>query len=186
MFMNKAYLIVLLVFASFAFAARPAPGPVVSYTIDLAQGWNLISVPVLNPEVVEDTCGSNGGLRNFYDFDPTDAHYKRLSSVTAAKTFRGIWYKTDQVCSITVSGNQYNDLNGLGKKALHLKKGWNMIGSASVPLLWNDVKGTCNVVKGEGPFWFDAFSSTSFWLSDTLEPGKGYFIKVDRNCQMGG
>jgi hypothetical protein len=151
-----------------------------SFTIDMREGWNLISFPVENAMIVENTC--TGGV--FYGFDPLTAHYvkKNLNS-DLKKVMNGFWFKAESPCSITVTGSEVLNVSKLRVNERLLRKGWNMIGSASESLNWEEIKGACNVIYG--PLWFDVESTTSFLPTDTLEPGKGYFVKVDRTCWLG-
>ena len=205
--MKKLFLIILLL-GSVLFAAAPSPGPVSTFTVDLQPNWNMISVPLANAVVVENTC--TGGV--FYGFNPLTAHYvKGNINSDIQHVMRGFWFKNTLVgittdsggnvilnesgqpaylpipCHITFSGNQFG-ISDLHEGDLILHKGWNMIGSPSSSVLWADIKGSnCKTLRG--PLFFNVNPdagqfSNQFQGSDTLDSGRGYFVKVERTCAL--
>jgi hypothetical protein len=68
---------------------------------------------------------------------------------------------------------------GGGGLALDLHAGWNMISSpvGSVPL--SALQGNCSIIGG--PWWWDG---TQYQQLATIDPGKGYWVKVGSPCTM--
>lgn len=90
----------------------------------------------------------------------------------------GLWVNLKRNSNLTVAGLVPNETR------LYLTKGWNMVGFPSFDPNYTvlDLKISINATEVEG---FDA-TSPPYYLrvmqdSDTLEPGRGYWVKVPAN-----
>lgn len=62
---------------------------------------------------------------------------------------------------------------------LRLDPGWNMISTPVGSVSPADLKGTCTFTSG--PWWWNG---SSYDQATTLEPSKGYWVKVDSGCTL--
>jgi hypothetical protein len=62
---------------------------------------------------------------------------------------------------------------------LHLDPGWSMISTPVGSVSVDDLKGTCTF--SSGPWWWNG---SSYDKPATLDPGKGYWVKVDSACTL--
>jgi hypothetical protein len=141
-----------------------------SYTINYNAGWNMFSVPVNNIIAVSSTTCSPASPIYGY----SNGNYYQTTYTTGGN---GYWVKMNSDCSETLTGTgvTINDFPTLNQ-------GWNLIGAPSISTIFSDISGNCNVVAG--PFWYNP-STNSYIQSSTLDPSKGYFVKVSANCQLG-
>jgi len=92
------------------------------------------------------------------------------------------WIKVDRQCTIKFRGKleDVKTPDGL----FHLTEGWNLIASPFSERTTdiNEIKGRCNIRSG--PWTWDA-SAQKYVRTDTIEPGKGYFIRLkDTGCSL--
>jgi hypothetical protein len=124
--------------------------------IDIAPGWNIVSVP----RIVADSSVSSlfpGGISPAFDFD-TAYHPRDSMSVG-----RGYWLKFASAAYAAVTGLSVDALD------VPVREGWNMIGVPSV-----------SVIPPSTPAVLTPFYeySAGYRAADTLVPGKGYWVKV--------
>ncbi len=176
-----------------------------AFRIDFEEGWNLFSMPLRNPyfmckvskvapcpylsPVVENTCGSiidvNAAAYKVFAYDTESKKYVRPQAGEGNMDWdlglkKGYWFKAGKKCFVEFKGSDF-DFSTTGD--FKLGKGWNLIGALSQKTFFDDVSGECDVLKG--PYYYNA--SRKGWVkSTTLEQGKGYFVKVDEDCNLGG
>lgn len=68
-----------------------------------------------------------------------------------------------------------------GVTEIELKSGWNLIGSFSSPVNFNDVKGDC-IIKG-GPDILNP-ETKLFEFVSVLEPGRGHLVRTTNDCTL--
>lgn len=129
----------------------------------VAAGWNMISLPVTVPDnhkqVLFPTATSNA-------FAYTGSYVTRdtLSILT------GYWLK--------FGGTQNISLTGVARvqDSIAVATGWNMIGSIGYPVL------TSSITSDPGGMSVSQFFGykQSYVTTDTIYPGKGYWVKVDQ------
>jgi predicted RNA-binding protein YlxR (DUF448 family) len=90
----------------------------------------------------------------------------------------GYWIKVVDDCVINIKGQKLT-----AREFPTLTKGWNMIGAPGDPTVFDSMKGLC--VNEKGPLWYDP-SIGNYVSQDTLQPGRGYFVKVSESCKLGG
>jgi hypothetical protein len=88
----------------------------------------------------------------------------------------GYWFKLDSACTVDWPGNDLtiNDFPSLSQ-------GWNQIGSPTTAVNLDDVIGNC--VKSSGPWTYTI--GGLYEKVDLLEPGLGYWIRVENDCKLG-
>ena len=152
----------------------PEPQQLV-YTLNMRRGWNLFSVPFgLNINSATTTCAFYPS--NIFAYLPaalntTRGSYEHPSSLGVGK---GYWFRTYNACTVTLSGEPEEEFQ------LSLNAGWNTI---SVPrsVALSDLESDCNIVRG--PYEYD--NAARRWnKAESLEPLKGYFVKVSGACTL--
>ena len=163
--------------------------------LDLAAGWNLISL-YLQPN---DTRLSSvlfsieGKYDSIWAYDAITDQWRRnvigaplfLNDLEEMEAHLGYWTMMNQPATLIVQGS-------LPESAISLKAGWNLVGhnyQDQVPLddylsilednfnsIW-----TYDAIAGE---WLKYYSSGPAFLNDLeyLEPGNGYWIEVNEDC----
>jgi len=139
------------------------------YAVNFKAGWNLFSVPVSYVASSTTDCVPTSPI-----YGMNDGNYYQTTSTVGGN---GYWLQMTSDCQIYVTGTNVTTDN-----FPILNAGWNLIGAPSLPTLFSSMVGTCNVTSG--PYWYDP-ASNSYVKSSTLDPGKGYFLKVDSSCQFG-
>ena len=132
-------------------------------------------------------------LDSVYDFNRTLQSYTDPSTITALAHGRGYWLWAYYECSLILSSPATE-----GTNLSSLQPGWNIMGLAcNVSLL----KSTIIIHHGTNDYTWDqasgggdpiilgyvySWSSTNqmYTLSDTFEPGGGYWMYVYKDCTL--
>jgi len=168
------------------------------YSIDLTQGWNLISLPV-TPTTWRSIADVLSGLNNIvrvwtYDavsgkwlaYTPGSPETSNLASMEAG---RGYWVQTNAAGTLTGSGTLYEQLIPSGDvpsgalPQIQLAEGWNMIGYYQLPntnemLIGKALSKLMNAWSGDGNDLI-AFTKGTLQIQTpiyTMSPGQGYWI----------
>jgi parallel beta-helix repeat protein len=166
--------------------------------LNLKQGWNLISIPLIQGE--RNLTRVLGSIDGWYDavqwYDPmnTNDFWKRNK---IGKPFGNDLNELDETMSfwihITQPGDTiflYNGTAPTVNQTIQLHKGWNMVGYPSVTS-HNRTIGLNNLTFDthvDAIQWFDA--STKIWHfmdpDDSFVPGRGYWVhtKVDAEWEV--
>jgi plastocyanin len=174
-------------------AASATPTPVtqptpISITINLAEGWNLVSLPVQpvssSPEALFSSIRSKLAAvfafdgERYLDYIPGESS-GALKSVAAGP---GYWVYMSEAGSLKVDGT-------VAVRSISLKEGWNLAGfsstqSQAVESAFSSIKGKFSAV-----YAYDAAKGQySAYLPDevsdlkTLEAGRGYWIYADESA----
>ena len=158
-----------------------------TFTLELKQGWNLISLPLQPADtaiatVLSGISGKYGIVWEFVppsvwkSYDPQDPQYSEFQSLVSGK---GYWIKMKDDASLSITGS-------LPSKTINLQQGWNLIGYNST--IESAVATVLSGISGKyGIVW--EFVPPSVWKSydpqdpeyselQSLKPGKGYWIKT--------
>jgi len=166
---KKLYLLNIFIFLLWIFLSLSVKAE--TQTIQFKPGWNMFSVPVntsLNVNDIKTQCGTTNPI---WHYNPSSSLYE---SATQVQPGYGYWLKVSNNCYIQVSGNNIESLP-------ELKAGWNQVGALSQSVNFNDVKGNCNVLGG--PWKYNPVLG-QYDYSTLLEPGYGYWIKVESDCRL--
>jgi hypothetical protein len=132
-------------------------------SVDITHRWNLVSVPLLVSNYSKDSLFS--------------------SSVSAAFAYQG-----NYVVSPTLANgsgywlvfNNAQSLNMIGvaltADSIDVVEGWNLIGSISAPLAVTDIGSIPGGIQTSRYFGYAGI----YIPRDTIEPGKGYWVKVNQ------
>ena len=140
--------------------------PSVSVVVTHSTGWNLICVPV----IVGDR--SAGGLFPQKDGRAFEyrGYYLPLDTLLYG---RGYWVKASS--GITLTGC------ALTTDTIPIRTGWNMIGGLSVPVSIGSAQQNPPNVLFPNMF---GYNGTGYFISGTLEPGYGYWVKARSDGMM--
>jgi len=154
-----------------------------TFTLELKQGWNLISLP-LEPEdiaVANVLSGISEKYAIVWGFDPAAGWKKyqpgKPSDLQELMPGRGYWIKMREAQSLSMVGN-------LPSKSVLLSSGWNLVGfnsreSMDVTAALAGISEKCLIVWGFDPAagWKKYQPGKPSDLQ-TFEAGNGYWIKV--------
>jgi hypothetical protein len=167
-------------------------------TYDLAQGWNLISVPLSIPDSelteffpdnvmsgITDIWGWNESAQNFeyYNPDPSDAYFEIYPRLTGIETGRAYWVNINKTASLVIEGAVPESSPN---STVSTVNGWNLIGPtgliASTPQDmypgavdiwgWNE---SAQDFEYYNPDPSDAYFKIYPRLT-TIKPGNGYWV----------
>ena len=142
-------------------------------SVDIAEGWNMTSVPGINP----DGMGVDNWWANLtgtvYKFVPGSGY----SSITATTPGEGYWMKNSGAETYTYPAIQIVTNNPIGATG-----GWNMFGGYE-----NIVNVTTLTTTPPDLIVYPIYKyvpGTGYQTATELEPGYGYWVKVAGNCQI--
>ncbi len=137
-----------------------------SDSIQVDAGWNLISLPL----IVTDGSKSTLFPSAISDAFIYDGSYQPIGTLEHGI---GFWLKFDSSETIHFTGEPFN------QDTIDVKSGWNLIGSVSSPVLVDSIKSELTgIISSE---FYQYIPSIGYQSADTLQPGIGYWIKVNQN-----
>jgi hypothetical protein len=129
-------------------------------------GWKLISVPDIHADTHAGTLYPTA-ISAAYAYDSESGY----QSCDVLQNGKGYWMKFDPlVTPPTISGTPSSSIN------ITVVPGWNLIGSISNPVLVSAITSSTPGMTTSKFFGFNVGYATS----DTIQPGKGYWVKVDQ------
>lgn len=143
--------------------------------VALQPGWSMISFPFSSYSLTpsDPVC-----VLAVFSFNPSTGAYAK-ANISRLEAGRGYWVYSDTSCGFKVTGTPYmrQDFSA------SLSSGWNLIGAPSeYGVAFLPLKGTCTVKSG--PWYYDP-ALKDYRRVTKLEPGKGYWLKVDSACSLG-
>ena len=134
----------------------------VPFNHEMNSGWNLISLPA-NVLDSRKTSLFPNSVSNAFEYD------NGYSAIDSLKTGKGYWLKFLGDTSTSIFGI------AVTQETVAVKKGWNLVGSTSVPV---PVQAVVSVPDGNiKTAWFGF--SNGYFSADTLLPFNGYWLKAD-------
>ncbi len=130
-------------------------------SVGYAEGWNLISVPLLTTDNRVSTLFPTARSSAF--------SYQGLSSYQANETVStgmGYWLKFDSASTTSLAGKR------LSADTVHLSQGWNLIGSMSSPLPVSSISSAPPGILTSRFFTYE----DRYVMRDSLLPGFGYWV----------
>jgi len=128
--------------------------------------WNIVSLPVRPDGTWRDSLFPSA-VAGALCYDPDSLGYLALETLENGK---GYWLKFPSDGSAPIVGQE------VLSDTVELRRGWNMVGSISVPvpvgLITSDPPGM--ITSG-----FYAYRS-GYAVSDTIKPGAGYWVRTDQ------
>ncbi|MBA4312481.1 MAG: hypothetical protein C0417_07605 [Chlorobiaceae bacterium] len=148
---------------------RQSSGAYTCVAIDIANGWNLLSVPLI----------VNDYRKNTFAPWASSAAFKYTTAYESEDTLvngEGYWLKSDQSQPFYILGTSYFE------DTIDVHAGWNIIGTISYPILNSDIVPIApSIIQS---LFFDFIPSAGYIISDTLFPGYGYWVKVSEAGQL--
>ncbi len=137
------------------------------FVFPMALGWNMVGVPLTEVNYCRSV---------LFPFAASSA-YSFEGGYVAKDTLangRGYWLKLN--CS------QYVSMDG-GLRAwdtINVREGWNMVGSISAPVA------ALQITSDPGGLVTSQFYGYAhgYHISDTIEPGRGYWVKLNQNGKL--
>ncbi len=137
-------------------------------SLDLRSKWNLISVPFKNNSLaLADWVPSAASQAITF----TDGGY---SPGDTLRSKSGYWLKSPSAGSFYVRGTIAL------QDTFPVVQGWNLIGSLTVPADVTSITSIPGGIVTSQFFGYDGLYTTA----DSIEPGKGYWVKVDQNGSL--
>ena len=179
----------------FAIATEEVVVPVTSYNITLAEGWNLVSLPLIptSNNITDVLAGVSGAnVTQVWAFDPTLlpgdpwlSYYPWIAwSANELQEMNdgvGYWVVMDGAGTLTVNGQCMPDAGGV-PPMYDVYAGWNLIGYKSITTRANDDY-LANVDGKYTVIWGYNANTDSYDLvfpsppgSGVLTPGSGYWV----------
>jgi hypothetical protein len=132
-----------------------------------SQGWNLSSLPIYVSDFRTNILYPSASSSVF-------EYQGNYLSVDTIKCGTGFWIKFDQEESIPIKGIPImND-------TIDVIEGWNLIGSVGIPILVSSIISEPGEMITSSFFKYDG----NYNITDTISPGGGYWIKVDRDGEL--
>jgi len=169
------------------------------FEYDLIRDWNLISSPILfkNNTVKEVFRSIEGDYTNVNEFDNANQvyNYYIISGPTVFKNFDTIkpgnayWIKVNSNITMVTVGKVFHNLS------YPLALDWSLIGfpivtfNDTVPYVLNQINGSYTNLNefdnvGQVYNYYIVSGATVFSNFDTIKPGLGYWIKVNKNVTL--
>jgi uncharacterized protein (TIGR02145 family) len=139
---------------------------VLAQSIPVKAGWNLLSLPV----------SVNGGTKSSLFPDAASSAFIYQNGYQPKDTLAfgiGYWLKFDASGTVHISGNTN------WRDTIPVQTGWNMIGALTMPLVANTIGGAPSGIIGS--LFYGFTPGLGYQQTDTLKPGKGYWIKANQD-----
>ncbi|BDQ02180.1 MAG: hypothetical protein KatS3mg036_1041 [Ignavibacterium sp.] len=146
-----------------------------SFTQNINNGWNLVSVPGAHP--------NNQNINTWWQYRDLSTNVyeltnNRYQTTTEVTTGKGYWLKHSGN-RIYNTGDEWpgSGLLSAPNLPINVTTGWNIIGVYQTPLFINsNITSPPNIISSYA-YGYDIFSG--FYSTNTLQPGRGYFIKFN-------
>jgi len=148
--------------------------PADQLVLHLKTGWNMVSIPLLPGDPSPSSVFP--GADAVYAWNPVDNSYSIPLSIRPEK---GYWVAYSQDTTITPTGMPVTEWTDS-----LMTQGWHMVGSAHGTT--EDFTDPQDVANGsvEGfAYWWNP-TTRSYVFRTTIEPGKGYWAAVARDCTL--
>ncbi|TAK66454.1 MAG: hypothetical protein EPO24_01475, partial [Bacteroidetes bacterium] len=136
-----------------------------TYQYGVAEGWNLLSVPVIVSDA-RTTALYPTASSNAFSFRSSAGYETRDTLDNGA----GYWLKFAANKGVFFLGTPLASLE------IPVEQGWNMIGSITSPVPVTNITSTPGGIVTTQFFGYD----TGYFNVDTLKPSKGYWVKVNQ------
>lgn len=176
----------LSLFTAFIFGSQPA---MASYEINLAIGWNLVSLPEqpTNTDIAEVTSSIHGKYESIWAYvngswKVYDPNHPEFSDLTSMEAGLGYWVNMSETGTLSGSGSSPSDF-------ISLNTGWNLVGvnsstSHAIAVAMQSIEGKYELVWFyEGGTW-KVYDPQNPGFSDltTISPGFAYWINANEPC----
>lgn len=149
---------------------RFKPSNTIQMYVNIENGWNLLSVPLLAPDMTANVIFPTA-ITPFYGYNNGYTQTNTLENGT------GYWAKFDSVQTNVISGSYLNN------NSISVNQGWNMIGP------FTEAVNVANITTSPPGIIISNFygydGQNGYTATGSLQPGKGYWIKVSESGVIG-
>lgn len=147
------------------------PQRVHAQSIQVQSGWNLLSLPAAVANGARASLFPNATSRAFM-YDNTGYQPKET-----LKCGNGFWLKFSSSGAVSITGAPiFND-------TIMVDSGWNIVGGLAVPIAVKSINTDPPGIMASDVFGFNM--GQGYQKTDTLQPGAGYWVKVNRSGKLG-
>ena len=136
--------------------------------VNVDSGWNIISAPILKSDMYKDRYYP-GNTSDVFTFYP-DSGYVIRDSLELA---RGYWLKFPNDTSYSVTGLNH-------RFRIDLEGGWNIVGPFDFLVPVSSITSIPTGIISSNFYGYDE----GYLIADTLQPGKGYWVKASANGKV--
>jgi deoxyribonuclease-1 len=152
---------------SVAVSGSSGSGTVHQYA--MSEGWNMTSLP-LTVSDPRKTVVFPSATSSAFAFDQSAGYVMR----DTLRNGIGYWLKFSPAQNVSIIGAvRVQD-------SVTVRAGWNLIGSISNLVVANSIEQIPDGIVGSSYFGYSA----GYFATDTLQPGKGYWVKVNQDGQL--
>jgi hypothetical protein len=144
----------------------------VTRTCSILPSWSMVSVPVGLSNYAYDSVYKTSLSKFAYTYDTLKREYKRVDTLQLGK---GYWVKFAHDTTLSFTGGK------LVIDTFKLGNGWNMIGALSIPLEKRQLQSSPAGIINENIF---GYNSNGYYLTDSLKPGYGYWVKMSQSGKI--
>ncbi len=167
-----------------------------SCTIQLNEGWNLISLPLIpnNADINEVLAGlsEEGSVDVVQYYDNESGEWLSyladtgLGDLTTMEDGKGYWVYANQSTALTINGHETNNPPATPVNTYEVNNGWNLLGFKSTENM-SVIDYTNNQIGDNDLMW--GYKNNAYKLiypvtsggSNIMEPGFGYWLYVSGN-----
>jgi serine protease len=139
----------------------------VSVDVAVRDRWNLISNPMIVPDLRKDTLFPSSTSNAF-------AYEGSYAAKESLENGKGYWLKFGSAHSVTIWGTMITD------DTISVSSGWNLIGSISIPIAVSSIGSSPGGIVTSGFYGY----AGAYGTTDSLRPGHGYWVKVDQDGEL--
>jgi len=144
-----------------------APANIASIFVEpLTSNWNLVSLPA---QVLNDTVAALFPTRISNAFSYNGSSYQITPRMNVGQ---GYWVKFASPINDSLLGYPVTS------ESISVQAGWNMLGALSSPFSASSITSNPPAVVTSK---FFGYNGAGYQISDTLSPGKGYWVKVSQS-----
>lgn len=133
-------------------------------SLSVSNGWNMISMPFLSDNMTSSNLFPTA-TSSAYGFD---GGYIIVDTLVIGK---GYWLKFNENQQVQICGS------ATGENTVPVKAGWNMFGVYEEDIPSSQITSTPQGIIATYCFGFN----NSYYIADTLESGRGYWVKVTQD-----
>ncbi len=158
----------MIVESGFIPGIRTLNGTTTTTQIPVEPNWNLLSLPLMTSEYHPTLLFPTSQSQAFV----YQNGYQPKDSLVPGK---GFWLKYDQAKTLCLRGT------AISADTVDVATKWNIIGCISYPVPVNEISPLGTTITSQ---YFGFTNSGGYEPVSTLEPGKGYWIKVSANGSL--
>jgi len=146
-------------------------------SIQLKQGWNLISSPLNLTNTTEAFNPIKPSFVSMFSYNGQTKQYIKEDPFNSSRQIDlgyGLWLKVSQNISLNINGDEF------GNSAIPLYSGWNLIGYTNLTEKGINISNLKNYIASTytNSSWSSYIPNRTINSLETMKPGYGYWVKV--------